>query len=513
MAKIENPYNKILDEMNESLSLHKLESIKVSRVVIETKLEESVAKYLNDPKVGEIRAKKKISEDDQGYLDINIFSSTYFKNKLSLSKEYTKEYKKYLDLVSEYKELIEKRVTKFELNASLLSKFTKEELDKNPKLSKMMSEAPEGLDNIKKKYDKLDASLSKIYSDFISKNSEDYAEKLYDFLYESKQFRKKFLEEKRAEIEKEKEAEKIEEEVKVVNKEVFGKSQEEFNRLRDELINEDKITNDQLNELKTLSSKLFTPNQIAALNKLEEELLEEFGKFNSTDRIIKQRLAISLNQFNKGVDEISDVIAERGTNDVIANTLEVKFEEKLYSKDLQNVKHEPALMNLCVGYAACLLKHIENENKNQKKNIFGKVKVDVGLEKLILVHKNLCDYLFKVGIQSELLNNNILGTMITEAKIQELAYTLMNNVSTISNTVDVGDWQEGVNRLVTRCIFAMVSSIEADKEPLEDVRRYEEEYLTSRIIKEKEKEERVARRTNRIIKNGDLNAVIRAILQ
>lgn len=513
MAKIENPYNSILDEINESLSLHKLESIKISRIVSETKLEESVAKYLNDPKVTEIRAKKKISEDDQGYLDINIFSSTYYKTKLNLSKEYNKEYRKYLDHVSDYKELIEKRVTKFELNASLISKFTPEELEKNPKLSKMMKEAPEGLDNSKKKYEKLDANLSRIYADFISKNSEDYAEKLYDFLYESKQFRKKFLEEKRTEIELEKEAEKTEEVEKIVNKNVFGKSQEEFNLLRDKLISEEKISKDQLNDLKILSSKLFTPTQIAALNKFEEELFEEFGNFNTTDRIIKQRLAITLNQFNIGVDEITDVIVETGSNDRAARILDMRFTEKIYSKDVQSVKDDPALLNLCVGYAACLCKHIENENKKQKKNIFGKVKVDIGLEKLILVHKNLCSYLIRVGINSDLLQNNILGTMITEAKIQELAFTLMNNVSTISNTVDIGDWQEGVYRILSRCIFAMVSSIETDKDPLLDVRRYEEEYLTIKTIEEKEKEERATRKINQVMKNGDMRAVIKAILQ
>ena len=513
MAKIENPYNKILDEINESLSLHKLESVKISRVVLETKLEENVNKYLSDPKVVEIRSKEKMTEDDQGYLDINIFSSTYFKTKLYLSKEYTKEYKKYLDIVSDYKELIEKRITKFELNASLISKFTKEELEKNPKLSKMMEEAPEGLDNTKKKYEKQDAYLSRIFAEFISKNGDDYAEKLYDFLYKSKQFRKKFLEEKRGEIEREKEKEKSEETIKTISKNIFEKSQEEFNCLRDRLIEKDKITNDELNDLKTLSSKLFTSDQIAALNKFEEELAGEFRKFNSTDKIIKQRLAISLNQFNKGVDEVTDIIVESGSNDAASSLLEAKFNEKLYSKEIQNIRNDPALMNLCVGYAACLLKHIENENKNQKKNIFGKVKVDVGLEKLILVHGNLCTHLTKVGISPDLLNNNILGTMITEAKIQELAYSLMNNVSEISNTVDIGDWQEGINRVLARCIFAMVSSIEAGKDPLEDVKQFEDEYLTSKIIEKKEEEAKSTRKINRVIKSGDLNAVIRAILQ
>ena len=159
-------------------------------------------------------------------------------------------------------------------------------------------------------------------------------------------------------------------------------------------------------------------------------------------------------------------------------------------------------------------KYIEEQTASAKRGLFGKIKIDLGLEKLILVHKDLCDYLkSRVGVDADLVNNNLLGTMITDVKMQELAYSLMNNANTISNTGDIGDWQQDVNRLVVRCIFAMVSSVEAGKNPIEDIRRYEEQYLTSKIIKEEVREVESNKRIKRAFKTGDLNSVVRAILQ
>lgn len=513
MAKIENPYTKILAEIDESLSLHKLEYTRISRLVVEKKLEENVKKYVNDPRVQEIHSQKKISEDDQGYLDINIFSSTYFKAKLDLSKEYEKEYKKFLDTVSEYKTLIENRITKFELNASLIAKFTKEELDKNPKISKMMSDAPEELENAKKKITRVDANLSRIYADFISKTGEDYGDKLYNFLFESKQFRKKFMNEKQGEIDSMKEVNKPSVS-STSNLKSLVSSQAEFNLLKERLLNDDRISNDELAEAKTYASKLFSAEQLAALNKFEEELLDEYAKLSTTDQIVKQRLAICLNQFNKGVEQVSDYIVESGGNDAVASVLEIKLNTELFEKNIDDTKHDPALINLYIGYAASLNKYIEEQNDTSKKGLFGKIKVDLGLEKLRLVHKNLCDFLKnRVGVDAELVSNNILGTMITSVKMQELAYSLMNNVNRISNTADIEDWQEGVNQLVVRCIFAMASSIEVNKDPIEDIKRYEEQYLTSRFMQEEVKEVENIKRAKRPIKTGDLNSVVRAILQ
>ena len=48
-----------------------------------------------------------------------------------------------------------------------------------------MSDAPEKLEDSKKKIEKIDANLSMIYANFVEKTGQDYADKLFKFLFES----------------------------------------------------------------------------------------------------------------------------------------------------------------------------------------------------------------------------------------------------------------------------------------------------------------------------------------
>lgn len=502
MAKLENPYSKILDEISEASQLHRIEGNRIKRDVLETKLEENVRRYANDPMAAEIRAQKHISEDDQGYLDMNMFSTTFYKGKLDLSKDFEKEVKKFEELASQYKSLIQQRITKFELNASILSKFTPEELQKNPKLSKMMNDVPEGYDVTRKKYIKQDAVVSGIYAKFIMKNPEEYAEKLFDFLAESKEFRKQFMAMKQAEIDslkvKAPEAQKEAPKYKApVDGKLFGKSQADFDFLRGVIKEEDKCSSDQLNELKQLISKVFDSELIARLNKLEEELSNEYQKLDTVDGIIAKRLQVSLDQFNRGVSKINDMVVETGTLPNLIKAVENLLDKEVYKADLTEIRHNPAMLNMLVGYSTGIKHYLKTNYISSKKRVFGILvsKADPGLDRLNMVHQDYIRFLAdKLSMDPVLVNKDVLETMITDDKKDELAYALMNNVTAITNTGDITDWHDAMNRLLAHCILAMVSAIEENKDPMLVIDEYQEQYGSKETKVETSQDEEVTRR-------------------
>lgn len=507
MAKLENPYSRVLDEINECLSLHKIESSRIAKDVIESKLEENVKKYVNDPKVAEIRAQKKISEDDQGYLDINIFSSTFHKNKLDLAKNFEKEYKKFLVLVDSYKDLIQDRITQFELNASLLSKFSEEEINNNPKLSKMMKAVPEAFEDIKKKYIRGDAALSKMYADYISRNGEEYSTRLYDFLSESKKFRKQFMENKQKEIEELKEAPAKTENIG----DLQGKMPENshnFEPIKELLIGQQNMTNEELNELKSRVSKVLTPVQLGELNSFEESIRNEYANSTTTDSLIKKRLDNSISQFQKGVDRISDLIMETNGPKGMFESIR-QLENELFSTPLEELKKDSAYINLLIGYCSGIKKYL-NENIEKKSLFRRQNNAILDIEK---AHSEIADYLTnKVGVDESLLGNDMLSTMITKDKLGELAYVLMNNATRISNVSEITNWELEVNKIVSLCISEMVTLLEQGKAPTQAILKYKEQYLTKPSTENKNERPSRNRERRKVFKD-DQGSTIKRILQ
>lgn len=500
MANVENPYSKFLDDVTEASQLHRIEGNRIKRDMLETKLEESVKKFVNNPLIAEIKAQKHISEDDQGFIDMNMFSATFYKNKLDLSKEFEKEYKKFSDLASEYKELIQQRVTKYNLSASMLSKFTPEEIKKNPKLSKIATEVPEGYDTARKKYIRQDALLSGIYAKYISKNGEEYAEKLFEFLNESKQFRKDFIAMKQAEVDTLKE--KVTSTISVPEKakkafvgKLFGDQQADFDFLRGLIKEEDKCSVEQLNELKSFISKILSSDQLGEYTKLEEELSNEYQKIDSAEGIIAKRLELSLNQFLKGVEKIEDMIVETGTEENLFVSLMDLLNKEVYERDLNELKHDVAAINMLVGYSARITSYLNASMTVKKKGLFGGsyVKASPTILSLDKHHKEFVTYLKdKVRMDPTLFSIDILGTMITDDKKDEIAYALMNNAAAISNAGDIEDWQDALNKILGNCILEIVNAIETGDEPMDVIAKYREQYGA------KEKETKVAVNTEEV---------------
>ena len=508
MAKLENPYTKVLDEINECLSLHKIESNRIAHGVIEGKLEETVKKYVNDPKVSEIRAQKKISEDDQGYLDINIFVSTFYKNKLDIARNFDKEYKKFLVLVDQYKNLIQERITQFELNASLLSKFTEEEIKNNPKLSKMMKTAPEGFDETKKKYIVADADLTKIYADYISRNGEEYSRRLLDFLNESKQFRKQFMANKQKDIEELK-IKPAENSKNQVLDEKNPQISHDFSEIKQLLTNNETMSSEEFSELKNRVSKVLTPVQVGELNAFEESIRNEYNNSNTTDSLIKKRLDNSLNQFQKGVDRISDLIVETGSSAGLSQAIS-QFKEELFAKPIDHVKKDAGYINILIGYCCGIKKYLGEADT--RKGLFKKV--DSSITKIEETHNEITNYLInKVGVEESLLGNNMLGTMITQDKLGELSYVLMNNAARISNDNNISNWEEEVNKIISLCISEMIDLLEQDKAPTQAILRFKEQYLYKGSVEEEIKEEKARKRERSRISQDDQGSTIKRILQ
>lgn len=516
MANVENPYSKLLDDVTEASQLHRIESNRIKRNMLETKLEESVKKYANNPLIESIKAQKHISEDDQGFIDMNIFSVTFYKNKLDLSKDFEKEYKKFNDLAAEYKTLVQQRITKYNLSASMLSKFTPEEIKKNPKLSKISNEVPAGYEEAYKKYVRQDVLLSNIFAKYISQNSEEYTEKLYKFLNESKQFRLDFIKMKQLEVdslkEKEVETTAAPEEVKkkYVGK-LFGNQQADFDVLSGLIKEEDKCSQEQLNELKSFISKLLSSEELGQYTKLEEELSKEYQKLDSAEGIIAKRLQLSLDQFQKGVDKIEDMIVETGTSENLYISLNELLNKELYERDLNELKHDVGAINMLVGYSARITTYLNENNATRKRGLFGgsRSKTSPTIASIDNSHKEFVNYIIeKVKMDPNLFSIDILGTMITDDKKDEISYALMNNASSISNTGDIGDWQDAISRLLGKCILEMIDAIEEGVDPMDIIAKYREQYgAKEKDVKAEIYSEEVRRNRSIMSKEEQTNAI------
>ena len=320
MAKVENPYSKVLGNVEDALALHKIEYSRMMRNFLEIQLEQKVNTLENHPLVKEIKSQNNLSEEDQILLDTNAFSLNYQKDKLLTYKNFEKDYKKFVDVAMQLKGMIKEAENKLSLNATILSKFTEDEVKNDPKLKKMVTYVPNGYDLALSKFTELDLSLSVGYSNYISKNNEDLAEKLTGFLEESKNFRLNLIRMFKQPNEKQKVEEKEETNTPVEESNqtlLFGDNRDEFESLKKSLLDANVVSEQELNDAKFYLSLAMSGEQLAGYNKFEEELISLFGKNASLT--------------NKSADSNTDWMGS--VNKILANCIFEMIDDKEKGKN------------------------------------------------------------------------------------------------------------------------------------------------------------------------------------
>lgn len=282
MAKVENPYSKVLVNVEDAMALHKIEYSRLLRNFLEIQLEQKVQTLENHPLVNEIKSQEKRSEEDQILLDTNAFSLNYQKEKLFAYKNFDRNYKKFTEITIQLKSMIKEAENKLALNSMILSKFSAQEISNDPKLKKMTTYVPNGYDAALSKFEQLDLLLSVDYANYFSKNNNDLAEKLSSFLEESKKFRTDLLSMfKQTNIDEkgeEKEEAQVQTEEPSATIKLFDDNRDEFESLKKSIKEANFVGEQELNDAKFYLNIALSGEQIAIYNKFEEELITAFGK-------------------------------------------------------------------------------------------------------------------------------------------------------------------------------------------------------------------------------------------